>query len=481
MSKSSLDIFSLMLGKQTGGGLKASSVTIKSSPSKTKYLQGEALDITGLKVEASVGELSGDVTADVTVIPANGTILTNQTKIDVKYGGVTESIPIEIVQLTGIEVTSNPTKVNYLEGQNLDLTGIAVTGTFSDSSTSDITNQCTFTPASGTKLDTVGTNEITVSCKEFTDTTSITVYAVDSIEITSMPTKVTYKTGESLDLIGLVVMASNSEIHLSSDVTSSCTFNPAEGTVFDEEKTYTISVSYGSLSTSFDVVCQNLPAWDERGLNYNSWETIQTYIKEGLFSTVASVGQTKSFTAGGQTYNAEIVAINDGTGSAGSWYPNKTVDFITKELTNSTYTYGNGSAGGFQSSNIKNVLNNTIYPTLPTDLKSVIVDKSHSYQTGKWSNGTWQSSLTTIVTKLWLPTYYEVTGKTTSDAKDETASNNKKYTMASISKTGSYYWWTSSPDTGMSDAVWCGKQSNSMDMRGPSQNNYGVPICFRVG
>lgn len=493
MSKSSLDIFSLMLGKQTGGGLKASSVTIKSSPSKTKYLQGEALDLTGLSVSAEVGELSGDVTADVTTVPANGTILTNQTKIDVKYGGVTESIPIEVVTISSIEVTTNPTVTNYFIGSQLDLSGIKVTGIFSDSSTSDITNLCTFTPASGTVLDTVGTNEITVSYNDLSDSISVSVYEADSISVTNQPTKTSYKTDEPLDFTGLIVTASNSEAGLSADVTSACTFNPAEGTTLDEEKTYTISVSYGSLSTSFDVVCQNLPVWDERGLNYNSWETIQAYVKAGLFGTVARVGQTKSFVIEGNTYNAEVVAINDGTGSVGTWYPANTVDFICVELypRKPFNALGeNTNAGGFPSSTLKTVLNSTIYAALPTNLKDVIIEKSHSYQAGSYdfSVGVWTSRMVASSDKLWIPTAYEVTGTLPQYAIDEGSSYNKKYTIGTLNKkepgeTSGYYWWLSSPKTDYRTRFYeISSQGQTINTSGRlASESAGVPICFRVG
>ena len=53
---------------------------------------------------------------------------------------------------TGIEVTSPPTKTTYNAGENLNLTGIVVTATFSDGSTKDITSECTFSPASGTVI-----------------------------------------------------------------------------------------------------------------------------------------------------------------------------------------------------------------------------------------------------------------------------------------------------------------------------------------
>ena len=43
-------------------------------------------------------------------------------------------------ELTGIEVTTEPTKVAYTEGETFDPTGMVVTGTYSDSTTEEITD-----------------------------------------------------------------------------------------------------------------------------------------------------------------------------------------------------------------------------------------------------------------------------------------------------------------------------------------------------
>lgn len=236
-------------------------------------------------------------------------------------------------------------------------------------------------------------------------------------------------------------------------------------------------------------VWKSFPEWDTRGLEYNSWDTIQKYIQAGLFSTVASVGQTKSFKINGKTYNAEVVAINDGSGSAGAWYPNRTVDFITKELYQTTYRYNssNDNTGGFPSSEIKNTLNNTIYPLLPSDLKSVIIDKSHSYQSGYsiGSYGAWQSAMTTLSTKLWFPTNYEIFGTTDRYAPGEDYTNNKAYTLASKLKkivNGSSYniWWSSSPYS-YSKAAMRAVGTDGNLYTNPCSDVGGVPICFRIG
>ena len=217
-----------------------------------------------------------------------------------------------------------------------------------------------------------------------------------------------------------------------------------------------------------------------------SWALIQQLVSAGIFGDYYAVGDTKTFQVNNKTYTAEVVAINDGTGDAAQWYPNKTVDFICKELYETTYRYNasDTNAGGFPSSEVKNTLNNTIYPLFPTDLKNVIIDKSHSYQSGSRSGSSWTSQMTTLATKLWLPTHYEIAGSTDTYAPGETSGNNKPYTLASKIKNivggSAYYWWLGSPYSNNSSCFWRVNTSGSFDYYYAS-NTYGLPLCFRIG
>ena len=241
-----------------------------------------------------------------------------------------------------------------------------------------------------------------------------------------------------------------------------------------------VSFGYGEIKK-----LQAVPVPDS--LENASWDYISDSIKSGTFSNLASVGDTKSFVMNGKTYHAEVVAINDGTGSAASWYPNKTVDFICKELYETKYSYNatDTNVGGFPSSEIKTTLNNTIYPLLPSDLKDVITAKSHSYQAGRWSGGSWSSSMVTSADNLWLPTYYEIAGTTASYAAGETSSNNKPYTLVSTVKNivggSASSWWLGSPSSGSSGNFWYAHRSDGFGSNGNASLTLGLPLCFRIG
>ena len=214
-----------------------------------------------------------------------------------------------------------------------------------------------------------------------------------------------------------------------------------------------------------------------------TWAQISAAIQNGTFGNYYSVGDTKSFVMNNKTYHAEVVAINDGTGSAGSWYPDKTVDFICKELYETAYPYNSTdtNTGGFPSSALRNTLENTIYPLLSTDLKDVIIAKSHSYITST------SGAMGTDSTKLWLPTQFEISGTISQYAPGETASNNKKYTLASRIKslngaTSAGIWWLGSLGSAASNAFWQVLTSGTLDdyYYGPTHAD-GVPLGFRIG
>ena len=149
---------------------------------------------------------------------------------------------------TGIEITSPPTKTTYNAGENIDLTGIVVTATFSDGSTQDVTSECIFSPASGTviyedttKITANWTWEDTIT---YSAAQSITVKRVlTGLSITTQPAKTSYYKGDALDLTGMVVTATFSS-GASEDVTSGCSFSPAAGSALSSYGTVTVTVTY---------------------------------------------------------------------------------------------------------------------------------------------------------------------------------------------------------------------------------------------
>jgi hypothetical protein len=223
--------------------VEAVTLSITSAPTKTAYVVGETLDLTGIQVTATAGGVGTDVTSECTFSPADGSAITEAGTITITatFGAKTATTTVTAYALSGIAITTQPTKTAYIVGDSLDLTGIAVTAT-AGQITRDVTADCTFSPANGSTLSTAGSVTITASFGGFTATTSVTAYAISGISITMPPTKLNYKPDEQLDLTGIVVTATAGT--LTRDVTSLCTFNPADGTTLSTEGTFTLTASY---------------------------------------------------------------------------------------------------------------------------------------------------------------------------------------------------------------------------------------------
>lgn len=85
---------------------------------------------------------------------------------------------------------------------------------------------------------------------------------LSSIAVTTQPTKTTYTVGETLDLTGCVVTATYSDAS-TENVTSSCTFAPANGATLSTEGTQTVTVTYSDQNTSFNVTVNAEQGGDE--------------------------------------------------------------------------------------------------------------------------------------------------------------------------------------------------------------------------
>lgn len=252
--------------------VEAVTLSITSAPTKTAYVVGETLDLTGIQVTATAGGVGTDVTSECTFSPADGSTITEAGTITITatFGAKTATTTVTAYALSGITITTQPTKTAYIVGDSLDLTGIAVTAT-AGVITRDVTADCTFSPADGSTLSTAGSVTITASFGGFTATTSVTAYAISAIAITTPPTKLNYKPDEQLDLTGIVVTATAGT--LTRDVTSSCTFSPADGTTLTTEGTFNITATYQSLTatTTYTVKASSIYGVQWAGGSSSAW------------------------------------------------------------------------------------------------------------------------------------------------------------------------------------------------------------------
>ena len=173
-------------------------------------------------------------------------------------------------------------------------------------------------------------------------------------------------------------------------------------------------------------VCFGLCIGAPNSFATDSWETIAQHGTNGTASSVYNIGDTKDITITGVgTMTLQIADFNHDYVSGSTSAKTAGITLITKDLLPETkqMNSSNTSVGGFPASSLYDYLNDTIFPNLSEDLKSVVVPIYKWYGTGNnTTNGAWHGS------KLWIPLEYEMFGTTTnSPATEHTTGNARKY------------------------------------------------------
>ncbi len=123
---------------------------------------------------------------------------------------VTDSLNVDVIEreMTDIEIQSLPYKTNYIEGEELDVTGMTVIAKYNDG-TEEFMDDFAFEwydeQDSETSKLSVGEHEINVVVNEFMTSFKVTVVpkTLISLSINTAPAKTTYVEGQSFDAAGL--------------------------------------------------------------------------------------------------------------------------------------------------------------------------------------------------------------------------------------------------------------------------------------
>lgn len=182
--------------------IKAIKIEIISLPDKIKYKKGEPFDSSGLVVKATYNNGTAKEVTDYTI--SSPDMLTVGTKtVTVTYDEQTATFGITVIAITKIEITTPPARTEYQKGDALDTTGMVVSTVWTDGSKEVLADGYTVSELDSTET---GEKTITVTYQTFTATFTVEVVAdTVGIRITSFPSKVYYKIGESFDPSGLTV------------------------------------------------------------------------------------------------------------------------------------------------------------------------------------------------------------------------------------------------------------------------------------
>ncbi len=182
-----------------------------TTPDKTIYNIGDIFDPSGMEVtlnfklaDGSIfSEVINDYTYDKTPFAESG-----EQRVAVSYNGMTTNITVSVtmVVLERIQVKSLPTKTSYHIGDNFDSSGMIIEAVYSDGAVCEVANY-SYTP----ELISRDTESISVIYESKSIDIPITVFVVESIEVTTQPSKTVYTIGETFDTVGMVVTARYSD------------------------------------------------------------------------------------------------------------------------------------------------------------------------------------------------------------------------------------------------------------------------------
>lgn len=183
----------------------------------------------------------------------------------VNYGGTQKNVVFykkgATATLSSISVSGTLSKTSYYDGESFSSTGLTITANYSDSSSADVTADCTFTPNPLT----AGTTSVSASYTEggLTKTANISGITVASRTLTSIsvltnPTKTTYVIGQSFNPAGMKIRASYNVGATNDDYTA---YSYLPTAAFDSlgSKTITItSTDNASISTTLNVTVSEI-------------------------------------------------------------------------------------------------------------------------------------------------------------------------------------------------------------------------------
>ena len=252
-----------------GGKTTAIDVTVKSKspialsittkPTDTSYFVGEDFNTSGMVVKATYDNGTTTNVTDYYVSYDFSSAGTKTVTVAYQYNGITVSTTLSVTvvnpTISRIAVATKPTKTSYYVGDTLNTSGLTMTASYNDGSTETVSSGFACSP---TTLSTAGTQTITVSYGGKTTTFTVTVVAVtlSSISVASNPAKTSYVVGDTLDTTGLALTVSYNN-GTTKTITSGFTCSPANLNTAGTQK---ITVTYGGLTTSFNVEVVEIPS-----------------------------------------------------------------------------------------------------------------------------------------------------------------------------------------------------------------------------
>lgn len=154
-------------------------ISINTDNVRKEYLNGDALNLTGLVVTLNFSDGSSQPVTNYTSSPANGAILNTHgaQNVTITFENFSASFDVTVgVKLVSISLNTDNVKKDYFLGKALSLEGLVVTANYSDGTNAPVTNY-TANPDDGTVFDEAGQQTVTITYQ--TCSGSFTVNYID--------------------------------------------------------------------------------------------------------------------------------------------------------------------------------------------------------------------------------------------------------------------------------------------------------------
>ncbi len=268
-----------------------SEIMVTTPPAKTDYYVGDTFDPAGMVVKAVYDDGTSEEVTDYTYNPT--TITEDTSAVTISYGGKTTTVPITLITLNRIEITTQPSQTEYFEGEEFDPTGMVVTAYYSDGSSKAVTGY-TWDP----QTITADTQNVTISYNGKTAQVLVSVQKMEleSITINKQPDKTIYYDGDKFDPTGMEIIAWYNDGSGILVPLKECVFTPdpltegtSEVTVSYEGKTAAVSVTVRPPRTLTEIKITTPPAKTEYYVG-DSFDPIGMVVtacyNDGSFETV---------------------------------------------------------------------------------------------------------------------------------------------------------------------------------------------------
>jgi hypothetical protein len=182
------------------------SLTVASQPRTVLYKVGDEPDMRwpGLEIRGNWDQM-GSEKIDLALCEITGYMKGQSGKqtIRVSYEGLMTTFEVDVRGMTSIEIAQAPLKLDYFQGESLNLTGLKVVGVWEGFPPEEF--GITMDDITGFNGNNSGIQHVRVTKNGKSADFDVEVLALSSIVLDKPPTKTDYKLGEPLDLTGILV------------------------------------------------------------------------------------------------------------------------------------------------------------------------------------------------------------------------------------------------------------------------------------